>query len=182
MFAVWVVAVVLAGSALTSYHQPFLAPSEKILTLAGSSGAPGWRAIHVLSGGCGCSQKVMAHILGRKKFAGVAEQFLIIDGPEGYLPGSEELLSHLAQAGFPITHLAVDDLPQDAKLRGVPMLVIASPDGRVAYLGGYGSAGDQDSAILEQVRAGRRPKPIPIIGCAIGKSLRRSIDPFHMKY
>jgi len=182
MFAVWALSVVLLGSVFTSYHQPFLTPGNGILGVAKSTDAHGWRAVHVLSAGCACSQKVMRHLLQRKEFPGVAEQILLIDGQESYLPGSEQLLTQLAQAGFPIAHLQADDLPPDAGLHGVPVLAIASPNGQVAYVGGYGSAGDQDGAILQQVQMGRAPKPLAILGCALGNRLRRKADPFHIKY
>jgi hypothetical protein len=182
MFAVWAASVVLLGSIFTSYHQPFLSPGSGILALAKSPDTHGWRAVHVLSGGCGCSQKVMRHMLERGKFAGVAEQIVVIDGQESYLPGSEQLLAQLGRAGFPITHLRAEDMPPDAGLHGVPVLAIANPIGQVAYLGGYGSAGDQDGAILQQVQMGHAPKPLAIVGCAVGNGLRRKADPFHIKY
>lgn len=180
----WAVLAVVAGSALMSYHAPFREPGTGILTLADRTpaGHPQWRAIHFLSGSCGCSQRVMRHLLERQPFPQVREEVLLVDGPEPYLPGSDALARELGQHGFVVRHVPVASVPEDSGLRGVPLLVFTSPEDKVVYLGGYGSSGDQDGTILEQIRLHHVPKPLPILGCAIGQSLRSRIDPFHLKY
>jgi hypothetical protein len=60
--------------------------------------------------------------------------------------------------------------------------VVAAPDGRAVYMGGYGAASDQDEEILRQVRAGGEPAALPILGCALSAHLRRQSDPFGLKY
>jgi len=172
----------MIGGVLTSYHQPFQTPDNRILALAPDTGSAGWRAVHLLSGGCSCSQKVMRHLLARDAFDGMQEQILVIDGEENYLPGSGDLLARLDQKGFPIMHIAAKDIPRNAGLRGIPLLIFASPGGKVAYIGGYGSNGDQDGEILRRIRSGQAPKPLAVLGCAIGGRLRRDADPFHLKY
>jgi hypothetical protein len=182
MFAAWAVAVVFIGGVLTSYHQPFRTPDERILSLVKDPGRGRWRALHVLSGSCGCSQKVMAHLLKRHPFDGLVEQVLVIDGGEAYLPGSDVLLAKLAQQGFAVSHLAANDISQDVGLRGVPLLIFASPENKIFYMAGYGSFGDQDTKILQQIRAGQRPKGLPVVGCAVGRQVRSKADPFRLKY
>ena len=110
------------------------------------------------------------------------EQVLLVDGPGDDLPGSKALAVKLQEEGFEVTHLAVKDIPEGIGLRGVPLLVIASPENKIAYLGGYGSAEEKDQEIYRQVLSGAQPKGLPIIGCAIGARLHRSADPFHLKY
>jgi len=182
LFGSWAVTAVLIGGVLMSYHQPFLSPDERVLKLARDPGHGQWRALHLLSGSCGCSQRVMLHLLGRHPLEGLLEQVLLVDGPGDDLPGSKALAVKLQEEGFEVTHLAVKDIPEGIGLRGVPLLVIASPENKIAYLGGYGSAEEKDQEIYRQVLSGAQPKGLPIIGCAIGARLHRSADPFHLKY
>ena len=182
MFAAWALAVVLVGGILTSFHQPFRAPDGSILSLGKQPPRPEWRALHILSGSCGCSQRVMQHLLRRRPFNGVAEEIVVVDGDAPYLSGSSELLAGLAGEGFSVSHVAAKDLPQETGLHGVPLLVFASPVNKIAYVGGYGSSEDRDGEILEQVRSGQTPTALAVLGCAIGKGLRRNADPFHLKY
>lgn len=182
LLLVWAAAALVIGSVLTSYHQPMLAPRETVLALAGSSAPAKWQAIHVLSGACGCSQRVMRNLLTRGPMQGSLEQIIVADGDESYLPGTELLLRQLKEAGFKVTHRGAEDLVRDTGMRGVPLLVIVSPDRTVAYLGGYGVNGDQANIILASAIAGKTDTPLPIFGCAVGQRIRREVDPFGLKY
>ena len=182
LFAIWALAVVFIGGVLMSYHQPFQTPSSRILALGGQSGAHRWTALHLLSSGCGCSQRVMLHLLQRRPFDGIAEQVVLIDGDEPSLPETTTLLARLTQEGFSVVHKAAKDIPQNIGLHGVPLLVFASSEDKILYMGGYGVHSDQDSNILQQIRSGNSPKPIAVLGCAIGARLQREVDPFHLKY
>jgi hypothetical protein len=180
--SLWAGVVLVVGGVLTSYHQPFLTPDEKILSLARPSAHNQWQVIHIVSGGCVCSQRVMQHLLERHPVNDVAEQILVVDGPAPYLPDTDRLLERLQSAGFPLIHLAAKDIPESYGLRGVPLLIIVSPQRSIAYLGGYGPRGDQDIQTLQLIRSGRPPTALPILGCAIGQRLRRQADPFGLKY
>jgi len=181
-FGLWSVLAVVLGSVLMSYHQPFVQPSDGVLSLAGPGDGIHWRAVHLLSGSCGCSQVVMKHLLKRGPLSEVAEQVIVVDGAEAYLPGGAELIRALKTRGFAVSHLSTRDVPAQAGLRGVPLLVYARPDGRPAYVGGYGMSADGDQAIYRQVRAGGKPRPLPVLGCAVGAVLRHTVDPFGLKY
>jgi hypothetical protein len=122
----------------------------------------------------------MRHLLQRQLFD-ASEQILLIDTTFPPLPGSPELLAQLQQHGFPITHIAAGAIPPSLNLHGVPLLVFATAQGRIAYRGGYGPHGDRDQDILTQLRAGQSPTPLPILGCAFSASLQRQTDPFHLK-
>jgi hypothetical protein len=124
----------------------------------------------------------MRHLLSRHRLAGVSEQVILVDGAEAYLPGSAELLASLGHAGFSIRHITAEQLPAGAGVHGVPYLAIAAPDGKLAYLGGYGEAGDQDVEIVREVQAGSTPKARAVLGCAVGREVRSGADPFHLKY
>lgn len=184
----WMACSIAFGSLLMSYHQPFRAPEGTgILALAPPPDPynPQWRAIHILSGSCACSQRVMAHLAERGALPGISEQILLIDitdGPDLYLPGSRALIARLQRSGFPVHHLRSSDIPPTSGLRGVPLLLLANLEGRVAYLGGYGPQGDQDTHLLADLRSGTSATPLPVLGCAIGAHLRRTLDPLHLKY
>lgn len=185
---VWAAVTILLGTILMSFHQPFRLPAESILSLAEGPGKASqpvdgrWQVIHFLSGGCGCSQRVIRHLLQRRMFPGIDEQIVLIDGPGGDLPGSPALINELRLHGFRIHRIASRDIPRNTGLHGVPLLVIASPQMGIAYMGGYGISGDQDAALLEETRSGQRPDPLPLLGCAVGARLGRSTDPFRLKF
>lgn len=180
--ALWAVAVVVVGGALMSYHQPFQAPSSSILSLAMQADTHQWEAVHILSGSCGCSQRIMRHLLERRPSSGFQEQIVMVEGDEPNLPETRTLLASLVQEGFPVTHIAINTIPASIGLHGLPLLVVASPAKKIAYLGGYGTRGDQDGEIFEQVRSGGTPQVRAVVGCAIGSRLRRASDPLHLKY
>jgi hypothetical protein len=182
LFGGWAGAVVLAGGALMSFHQPFVTPGERILGLGRVVDGGGWRMLHVVSGSCGCSQKVMRHLLERGPMPGVQEEVVVVDGGEPYLDGSAGLMAGLAQAGFAVSHLAAAEVPADAGLHGVPLLVVAKPGRSVVYVGGYGAGGDQDGAIVRALRADQKATPLAVVGCAVGARVRREADPLHLKY
>lgn len=182
LLAVWAASVVLIGGALMSFHQAFATPSAGVLALADDTGGHGWRAVHFLSGSCQCSQRVMRHLLARQELAGVSEQIVMIDGSLPYLEDSQALLARLTAAHFLVKHIAEQNVPLDSGLRGVPLLLVVSPQNQIAYMGGYGAAGDQDETIFHQLRAGLKPVALPMIGCAVGSRLQRRLDPLHLKY
>lgn len=182
LLSIWAIAVILVGGALMSYHQPFQLPSPTILSLAKQTDIHQWEAVHVLSGSCGCSQRVMRHLLERHPSDGIQEQILMVDSEEPELPETGTLLARLRLEGFPVTHIAAINIPADIGLNGLPLLVLASPEKKVAYLGGYGTRGDQDGRIFRQIRSGETPQTLAVIGCAVGSRLRRKVDPLHLKY
>ncbi len=182
MFGGWACAAVLAGSVLMSFHQPFRTPGEGIMSLGHAPDGGSWRMLHVVSGSCGCSQKVMDHLLQRGPVAGVQEEVLVVDGGEPYLTGSAARLEKLAKAGFVVSHVKASAIPADAGLKGVPLLAVASPGRGAVYVGGYGSGGDQDGTILRELMAGRKASPLAAIGCAVGLRIRRAADPLRLKY
>ena len=178
----WTVAVVLMGGIFTSYHQPFNIPGEGVLALVQDPGRGNWRTLHILSTGCGCSLRVMQHLLVRHPFPDVKEQVLLIGDDEASSPVTDELIAKLRRQGFSLTRIAAKDVPKQAGLHGVPLLVVASPENKIAYIGGYGAHGDEDGPVLAQARAGKKMIPLPILGCAIGSRIRQQADPFGLKY
>ena len=182
-FAVWAMCAVLCGAVLMSFHQPFLAPDRSLLSLASGGVRKGrWRAVHVLSLDCACSARVMRHLLERPTLRGADEEMLLIESTGAPLPGSEELARALEAHGMGVQRLDASEIPARFGLRGVPLLMIASPTGEVVYLGGYGPHEDQDEPLFERALAGRPTRALPIVGCAAGRAVMRQADPLGLKY
>ncbi len=182
LLGVWAATVVVIGGVLMSYHQPFLTPDARILSLGAPSQRGRWRALHILSGSCGCSRRVMEHLLKRRSMPGLAEEILVIEGTESSLQGTGALLDKLESAGFTISHLGANEIPESTGLHGVPVLIYATPENKLAYLGGYGKAGDEDVRLYQEVRRGQPPSALPVLGCAIGSRVRGKADPVGWKY
>jgi hypothetical protein len=182
LLGVWTAAVVVIGGVLMSYHQPFVTPDARILSLGSTSQRGRWRALHIVSGSCVCSRRVMEHLLQRRPQAGLVEEILMIEGSEIPLAGTASLLNKLEAAGYTVSRLAAEAIPESSGLHGVPVLIYATPENKLAYLGGYGKAGDQDVAIYRQVRRGDAAEPLPVLGCAVGNRVRGRADPVGWKY
>jgi hypothetical protein len=182
LYLAWTALVVAGGCILMSFHQPFRPPTDHILALAGPPDPGHWRAIHILSPGCACSQRVLAHLAARGPLRNVAEQVLVVTGPETELPEAAANLQRVAARGFPVRWIDASAIPPGVGLLGVPLLVAVSPEGQIVYRGGYGEHSDQDTVVLQEVRARLLPTPLPLLGCAIGQHLRDRLDPLHLKY
>ena len=181
LIALWFVAVIVAGAVLTSQHQPIQVSPEVLPTLFGPATPGYWRVIHVLSGSCGCSQRIMAHLARRHRLPDFAEEVVLIDDGTPYLPETNPLLHRLEADQFHVRHLRPEDLPRGTSLYGVPLLLVASPSGQMRYAGGYGPSGS-DEELLSNLRSGQRRAPFPVLGCVVGRALQRKADPFQLKY
>jgi hypothetical protein len=163
-------------------HTPFVLPSDAVLSLAGPAHPGHWRAVHLLSPGCGCSQRVLQHLAARGRLNGLDDDIVLISGPEPPQPDASTNLAAIQSLGLSVRETTADALPASANLYGVPLLLLIAPDGHIAYRGGYGPRGDQDQSLYAEVRRGLHPHPLPLLGCALGRRVRRRIDPFHLKY
>jgi hypothetical protein len=175
ILVVWAAVSIVAGSVLTSFHQPFALPARSIVSLAGGPKG-GWRALHLIAAGCGCSEKVSAYLAGRPPLNGIAEEVLFIGAPTEFA-GRDAL----AARGFRVTTIRPQDL-QSFGVKGVPLLIFISPKDEVVYMGGYGAGSYMDASIWSRLQAGIVVSPLPILGCAVGRGLKRELDPLSWKY
>lgn len=159
-----------------SFHQPFNQPSATSVSIAAGPNG-GWRAVHVLSATCGCSARVMRHLAERGPLPGVSEQVVLVDAPHDYTPARD-----LARRGFSIRESGAENLTGAYGVRGVPLLEFVSPDGRVAWRGGYGAGAYRDAEVWSRLRSGQAPPTLAVYGCAVGERLKRRSDPFSLKY
>ena len=179
----WLIAVVLTGATLESFHQPFREPDvQQLGALLGKEPVGSWRMLHILSGACGCSQRVMKHLLDRRALPGILETVVLVEDGTPYLEGSDGMLSELEHAGMQVEHMSADFLNASFGLHGVPLLLIAGPDGSVVYSGGYGEHSDGDVTAWDETRSGRTPHRFAVVGCAVGRHLQQRFDPARLKY
>ena len=189
----WIAASLFTGSMLLSFHLPFRTPASGVLNLSPAIHPGRPRILHILSGSCGCSQKIMLRLARRDALPGIDEQVLVVDTfgdtvsrdnstHAEYLPGTLALLHTLQTRGFSVLHIDADHLPPGAGIPGVPLLVATSAQGDLTYLGGYGPGGDQDMRLFLTGLTTVRVKGEPVFGCAVGARLQKKTDPFHLKY
>lgn len=184
IFAVWLLAATLAASILTSWHWvsiPILSTSLAPEALGG------WRIRHYLSSECACSLSVAGHLVARGPIEGVRERVFFADSAEG--ARTSDLIRRLTSRGFAVERLAGEgqaNVFAGRGIHGVPALEVISPEGAVAYRGGYrdrGSAPDafRDAAIVRELTNFRPAPAIPVFGCAVTERFRRQLDPFGLK-
>ncbi len=176
ILAVWAAVAIVAGSVLTSFHQPFALPTRSLASLAGSRHQHEWRVLHVVAAGCGCSQKVAAYLASRAPLNNIAEDVLFIGAPDEF--ANREAL---AARGFHVGTIRPEDL-QPFGVKGAPLLIFISPQDEVVYTGGYGAGSYKDASIWSQLQAGAVVSPLPVLGCAVGRGLKHKVDPLSWKY
>lgn len=191
--AVWAVTALVVGGYLMSSHLISLPlPSESVknnaldravAALRKPADRGRWLAVHIVLDSCGCSEKVLEHLIVRGPRTQTAEQVLLVLGDEGASDGT--LTARLKARGFPVESMTADALSSRFYVEAAPMLVVLSPDDHVAYLGGYTdrkqAPGIRDSEILDRLARGETVKPLPLFGCAVSKQLQSSLDPLGLK-
>lgn len=140
-----------------------------------------WRAMHVLYRSCPCSQRTIAHLTGAPRPAALDELVLMID--DDGAAGSEE--ETLRQHGFRVQVVTPAALGERFDLQAAPVLVIARPDGALAYVGGYNrhkqSGVYEDREIIAALRQERAPETLPVFGCPTSEQLAERLDPLGLR-
>ncbi len=181
----WVIAVSLLLSLLGAQHAaPFARSSALggttsfVHSLTQESGA--WQMLHVVADGCRCSARVIDHLLQRGRYAGLGAEAVVVIG---HRPDWERKLRAL---GFSYAELSGDAVAEKTGVEAAPTLVIIDPQGTVRYAAGYYKTWQlieaQDAAILQQVKQGQDPVPLPLFGCAFSQRLQAAVDPLRLKY
>jgi hypothetical protein len=187
-FALWVVACLVGGAYLLSGHLLTLpAPELTDLGLQRSAAAQRrpfqhgrWFVVHILDQDCVCSLRVLDHLLADPRPDGVAERIVLIAGTV-----APERVAAIAARGFDLGIVTPDELAARYHVEAAPLLVVIDPRDTVRYVGGYTprkqAADVRDVAIVEAVRRGHSVEALPTFGCAVGRSLRRRIDPLGLR-
>jgi hypothetical protein len=143
-----------------------------------------WTALHVLYADCGCSRRILDHLLERRALPGLDERIVLVLGEDETEAGA--LRPPALAAGFTFEVLTPEDLEARLGVESSPLLVIADPAGAARYVGGYTDRKRgpdiEDAAILARLRQGERVAPLPVFGCATSKKLQRKLDPLSLKY
>lgn len=185
--AAWALLCVICGASLMSEHlltlpAPVFGDAQLRDAVAASRGAGqrGWLVLHVVSEDCGCSQRVLRHLVTSRRPAGVAERVVLVtDHPAA--PGHGDLAGH----GLELDAVSPDELIARYRIEAAPLMVVLDPSNTVRYVGGYTprkqAADIRDVAIVEAVRRGDRVEALPAFGCAVGAALKSEVDPLGLR-
>lgn len=173
-FVVWGVAVLGVGAYVFGPHGVAYTSGTKAGDAEPNVQTQAWRAVHVVSEGCGCSMRVIRKLAERKARKDVSETVVLV----GKLPDEE-----LRAGGFVVEHVSANEVEQRYGVKGGPWLKVWTPGGELKYSGGYSgrqiaSVGDVgDDEILSSVVRGESVSARPAFGCAISSEMKRAVDP-----
>jgi len=122
-----------------------------------------WGAVHVVDRTCSVSRSVIAHLIERRASAELDELVMVIDS-EGATTGADIDLVH---AGYRVRVL-VQTRASEVMSIATPSMIVARPDGTLAYVGGHRRAfAFVDAAVIgELVAHGTTEITTPVVGCS----------------
>lgn len=194
----WAVGIAVIGAFLMAGHlvslpTPSLANAstnrrwETTLAARPAADKGRWSVTHVLYQACGCSTRVLAHLIGRRVLPDLVETVVYVH--EGHAKDAPRLAADAEKihgAGFRFEQLTPVELERRYEVEAAPMLVIADPQGHLRYAGGYtersGANQINDTIIVDHLRSGQAVSPLPVFGCAVSRRVQNAIDPLGLKY
>jgi hypothetical protein len=187
LLGLWAVGGVLLGGVLLLQHMvalpvPDTGDARLRAQMAQVFPADGrWRAMHVLYRSCPCSQRTIAHLTKPPRPAALDELVLMID--DDGAAGAED--EPLRRRGFRVQVVTPAALGERFDLRAAPVLVVARPDGALAYVGGYNrhkqSGAYEDREIIAALRQEHTPETLPVFGCSTNEQLAKRLDPLGLR-
>jgi len=190
VFVAWVVLGLLVGASLLAPHLLALptpaatnpALEAAIATSRSPSERDRWYALHVLYESCGCSQRILDHLLASPRPVELAERIVLV-ADDGV--GAPALRARLDASAFAVDVVLPDDLEPRYVVGVAPVLVVAAPDGSIGYVGGYTRVKQgpdlRDHAIIAALRAGSTVAALPTFGCAVSRGLADDLDPLGIR-
>jgi hypothetical protein len=187
---VWAAACVLVGTYLLASHLltlPAPAPTDPVLhrEIAAHRGIHQrgrWLVLHVVYDECGCSQRVLEHLLAYPRPPGVAERVVLVTE---HRAARAAWIAAIPAQGFELDVVTPEHLVADYHIEAAPLLVIVDPGDTVRYVGGYTprkqAADVRDLAVIAAVQRGETVEPLPTFGCAIGRALNSRLDPLGIR-
>lgn len=140
--------------------------------------ARSWTLAHVLYADCRCSQRIFDYLLERSTPPGVRERVLLVGHDESWTERAR-------RRGVEVVPTTADELSQRYQIESAPLLLVGDTTGTVRYVGGHSSRKQgpryEDLAILEELRAGRAARGLPVFGCGITADLRKALDPLGLR-
>jgi len=188
LFAVWVVCCLVGGGYLLSAHLltlptpelTDLGPQRSAVAARRSTQQGQWLAVHILDQECKCSQRVLDHLLGERRPAGIVERVVLIASEV-----TAERSAAIRARGFDLDIVTPEVLAERYRVQAAPLLVVLDPSDAVRYVGGYTprkQADDvRDVAVIAALRRGEAVEPLPTFGCAVGRALKEKIDPLGIR-
>lgn len=181
----WALGVSLVLAGLMAPHWTTLPRPEAgrsaLPALAQQADGLRWTSYHVLFADCPCSRSVLVSLLDRGPQQGPDRREVLLLVGE-----ATELAQRATAAGFELRELSPAQLQADYGAEAAPLLLIAAPDGSLAYSGGHTqrrrAAALEDQRLLAELRSGRPVRPLPVYGCGISNELQSRLDPLGLKY
>ena len=181
----WSALLLVGGAYLLAAHvAPLPQPTQEALATDVAherrpDEAGQWLALHALFTECGCSQRVIAHLLSRHPLEGVKERVLLVGGS-----ADASYAADLRAAGYPVDELDETTLGDRYGFEGVPAFALVDPHDHVRYLGGYTrtkqGADFVDVSATRAALRGETVTPLPVFGCAVSRSLQERRDPLRL--
>jgi hypothetical protein len=190
----WGVGILVVGASLMAGHLVSLPVPKVTDSRLRSSLGPGpgviqgrWSAHHVLYQSCGCSQRVLAHLLERRARPDLVETVVYVRDPSSSDVAERDAVSAKVRvAGFGFESSTPAELESRYAVESAPFLLVGDGSGGVRYAGGYtersGSKQIEDIAIIDGLKAGRKMGALPVFGCAVSSRVQEAIDPLGLKY
>ena len=178
--------VVLLGSSLLFgvWHYSDFSQARTISSLQFTK-EPNWQIIHFLGGECKCSEFLTEYLVERGPSHEFSEKIIIFDD----LSDKKSFYKKLKKKGFNVQKLDYDKTSIENKPEGIPLLVIATPDGRVKYEGGYSNQMLNPFSKIKDLELAKSHmndekdiKSLPAYGCYMSKKYKKWLDPVGLKY
>lgn len=184
--AIWALVAFVVTGTLASAHEytlPRPANSEAVARALAGRRSPGDRdrylIHHMLYLECSCSRRIIDHLLSRRALRDATERLVLV--------GSDaELAQRARAAGYQVEQITPLTLESRYHVISAPLLLVSDPNDALVYLGGYTRVKQgpeiRDLSIIGELRSGRRALELPLLGCAVSRSLQKILDPFGLKY
>jgi hypothetical protein len=135
--------------------------------------------LHVIYEKCSCTERLFAHLLRRGAFPDVEEMVLFV----GESTARREAVE---RAGFGFAILPPAQLRSRYGLEAAPVLLAFDRAGALQYAGGYfdhpSAVKSLDEAIHADLARDRKPRQLPVFGCAVNPALQERLDPLGIVY
>jgi hypothetical protein len=186
IFSVWAALVVVPGAYLMAGHlltlpvpddgDPLVAAAVDATRAPDERGR--WLAVHVMCTDCGCSQLLMTHLVTRRALPDVRERIVLVGHDEAFAKRARN-------AGFGFEEVTAEELALRYRAESAPMLLVASPAGKLLYAGGYADRkrgpDAKDVDVIRGLLGGERVEKLPLFGCAVSKKLQKDLDPLGLR-
>jgi hypothetical protein len=182
----WLGAGTVVGGVLLLRHAALRVPpsSNEILRDAIAMALPRtnrWGMVHVMYRACQCSQKTIEHLVARRAIPGIDELVIVVDDTALATVTDQRL----RDTGFRVAVITPRTLQETYAIEAAPVLIVAKPDGELAYVGGYNRRKQEprfmDVAIVLDAMQATAVSPLPVYGCATSARLANAVDPLGLE-